>query len=344
MSDDEVLLRIGSRELSITHPDKVFFPERNDTKLDLIRFYVGIEEPLMAAMRDRPVLLQRFPNGTRGSSFFQKRIPDSAPEWLRTTTVSTPNGTESRALVIADLAHFIWAVNLGCLGFHSWPIRAGRPEVTDELRIDLDPQPGTTFAMVQETASEVLRLFSELGVTCFVKTTGNRGLHVYVRLQPHWDSYAVRSAAVVVARELERRRPDLITAAWWKEERGERIFIDFNQNAPHKTVFAPWSVRSRDHAPVSCPFAWDVLESIDPNALTIATVPGRIAEHGDPWATMDEAPNSLDPLLEMVRADQAAGLLDAPWPPVYPKMAGEPPRVAPSRAKKTAAKTAPPPD
>ena len=334
MANDDVVLEISGREMTITHPGKVFFPARNDTKLDLVNFYVSIGDALMLQMRDRPVLLQRFPNGSAGSNFFQKRVPDSAPEWLTTTIVSTPNGTESRALVIADLAHFVWAVNLGCLGFHSWPIRAARPEVTDELRIDLDPGPGTTFSMAQETAGVLHDLFDELGISSFIKTTGNRGLHVYVRLLPFWDSLAVRAAAVAIARELERRRPDLITAAWWKEERGERIFIDFNQNAPHKTVFAPWSVRARDHAPVSCPFVWSDLDAIDPNQLTIATVPQRLNASGDPWATIDDSPNSLQPLLDMVARDQASGLLDAPWPPVYPKMAGEPPRVAPSRAKK----------
>src|SRR4051794_26502232 len=336
MSADEVVLQVAGREVTITHPDKVFFPTNGDTKLDLVEFYLAIGEPLMRAMFDRPVLLQRFPNGTTGSNFFQKRIPDSAPEWLTTTTVSTPNGTESRALVIADLAHFIWAVNIGCLGFHSWPIRASKPQFTDELRIDLDPGPGTTFAMARETAHETKRLLDELGIVSFIKTTGNRGLHVYARIADGWDSYAVRSAAVACARELERRRPDLITASWWKEERGERIFIDFNQNAPHKTVFAPWSVRSRDHAPVSCPFEWDELDRINPNELIISTVAARVAADGDPWATIDDTPNSLEPLLEMVRTDQANGLLDAPWPPVYPKMDGEPPRVAPSRAKKPA--------
>ena len=335
MSADPVLLTVAGRELTITNPDKVFFPTRGDTKLDLINFYCAVSEPLMRAMFDRPVLLQRFPNGTTGTSFFQKRIPDSAPDWLQTAVMSTPNGTESNALVIADLAHLIWAVNLGCLGFHSWPIRANHPEVTDELRIDLDPGPGTTFAMARETAHETHRLFDELGMTSYIKTTGNRGLHVYVRLLPRWDSFAVRAGAVAVARELERRRPELITAAWWKEERGARIFIDFNQNAPHKTVFAPWSVRSRDHAPVSCPFPWVELDTIDPNALTIATVPQRLIERGDPWGQMDDTPNSLEPLLELVAAQQAQGLLDAPWPPQYPKMAGEPPRVSPSRAKKS---------
>ncbi len=338
---DPVDIEVAGRTVTISSPGKVMFAERGETKLDLANYYVAVGEAMMRSVRDRPTLLQRFPNGATGTNFFQKRIPDSAPDWLQTTIVSTPNGTESRALVIADLAHFIWAVNIGCLGFHSWPIRAARPEFTDELRIDLDPGPGTTFAMAQETATVVHDLFDELGIVSFIKTTGNRGLHVYVRLEPQWDSFAVRSAAVAVARELERRRPDLITASWWKEERGERIFIDFNQNAPHKTVFAPWSVRARDHAPVSCPFQWDELERIDPNELTIATVPGRIASAGDPWATMDHHPNTLEPLLAMVTRDQAAGLLDAPWPPVYPKMAGEPPRVAPSRAKKPPAEGAP---
>jgi DNA ligase D len=337
MSEDHgapVTLEVAGRSLTISSPGKVFFPAIGGTKLELIEFYLAIGDTVMRAMRDRPVLLQRFPNGSSGSSFFQKRMPDNAPDWLTTTIVSTPNGTTSNALVIADLAHLVWAVNLGCLGFHSWPMRITDPTHCDELRIDLDPGPGTTFAMAQETAAELHSLFGELGLRSYIKTTGNRGLHVYVRLLPRWDSVAVRSAAVAVARELARRRTDLITDAWWKEERGERIFIDFNQNAPHKTVFAPWSVRARDHAPVSCGFEWDELASIDPNTLTVRTVPSRLTECGDPWADMDEHPQSLEPLLGMARVDQANGLLDAPWPPVYPKMAGEPPRVAPSRAKK----------
>jgi DNA ligase D-like protein (predicted polymerase) len=286
-------------------------------------------------MGGRPVLLQRFPNGAGGSSFFQKRVPDSRPDWLETTIVSTPNGTTSRALVAADLAHVLWAVNMACLGFHVWPTRAADPEHADELRIDLDPGPGVTFPMVQEGAQEVANLLSELGVRGLPKTTGNRGIHVYVRLQPRWSSIEVRSAAVALARELERRRPDLMTAAWWKEERGERVFVDFNQNAPHKTIFGAWSVRARPGAQVSTPFAWDELPDIVPDELTIATVPGRVAERGDPWATMATDPQSLEPILALHERDRAAGLQDAPWPPVYPKMPGEPPRVAPSRAKKT---------
>jgi DNA ligase D len=334
MASDAVEVEVAGRTVAVTHPDKVLFPARGETKLDLVQYYLAVGEAVLRQMQDRPVLLQRFPNGAGGSSFFQKRIPDNAPDWLHTTIVSTPNGTTSRALVIADLAHFVWAVNLGCLGFHSWPVRV--PDLThvDELRIDLDPQPGTTFAMVQEAAAEVRSLFGELDLTGFVKTTGSRGLHVYVRLAREWDSFAVRSAAVAVARELARRRPDLITDAWWKEERGTRIFVDFNQNAPHKTVFAPWSVRARDMAPVSCPLQWAEVPAIHPDDLTIAVVPARVRALGDPWAAMDEQPQRLDPLLELVARDQADGLPDAPWPPVYPKMEGEPPRVAPSRARK----------
>ncbi|CAN5664160.1 non-homologous end-joining DNA ligase [soil metagenome] len=331
---EPIEVEVSGRTVVVTSPDKVFFQARGDTKLDLIHYYLSIEDAVMRQMYDRPVLLQRFPNGAHGSNFFQKRIPDGAPDWLHTTTVQTPNGTSSRALVIADLAHLVWAVNQGCLGFHSWPVRASDLEHCDELRIDLDPGPGTNYAMAQETATETKQLLDDIGVVGYIKSSGNRGLHVYVRLQPTHDSVAVRSAAVAVARELERRRPDLITASWWKEERGERIFIDFNQNAPHKTVFAPWSVRALDHAPVSFPFPWPLLPTLAPHDMTIATVPAWVAEHGDAWATMQDQPQSIEPFLEMVRADQAAGLVDAPWPPVYPKMAGEPPRVAPSRARK----------
>jgi DNA ligase D len=332
--DDGVTIEASGHDLVISHPEKVFFDERGDTKLDLVRYYQSVEEPLLAAMGGRPVLMQRFPNGASGSSFFQKRVPDSRPEWLETTIVSTPNGTTSRALVAADLAHVLWAVNMGCLGFHVWPSKADDPEHADELRIDLDPGPGVTFPMVREAAHEVHGLFDEVGIVGMPKTTGNRGIHVYVRLLPEWTSYDVRAAAVAVARELERRRPDMITAAWWKEERGTRVFVDFNQNAPHKTVFGAWSVRARPGAQVSTPFSWDELDAVDPDAFTIATVPGRVREGGDPWASMTGDPQSLDPLLELHERDLANGLQDAPWPPVYPKMPNEPPRVAPSRARK----------
>jgi DNA ligase D-like protein (predicted polymerase) len=280
--------------------------------------------------------MQRFPHGAEGNSFFQKRVPNDVPEWLQTTIVSTPNGTTSRALVLTDMAHVVWAVNLACLGFHLWPYLRDRPDVADELRLDLDPQPGVGFDEVRDAAAELRRLLDELGIVGYPKTTGNRGLHVYVRLEPRWDSYQVRAAAVAAARELERRRPELITSAWWKEERGRRVFIDYNQNAPHKTVFGAWSVRARPGAQVSAPLTWDEVNTLHPDELTVASVPERLAAQGDPWQEMNDRPQSLEPLLELHEQDRAAGLRDAPWPPVYPKQPDEPPRVAPSRARKEA--------
>jgi DNA ligase D-like protein (predicted polymerase) len=271
-------------------------------------------------------MLQRFPDGAHGKSFFQKRVPESAPDWIETTEVSTPNGTTSNALVVSDLAHLLWAVNQGCLGFHPWPYRAATPDVADELRLDLDPSPGVTFDQVREAALEVQALLDAESILSFVKTSGSKGLHIYVRTEPRWTSYGVRAAAVAVAR-------DLITAQWWKEERGTRVFIDFNQNAPHKTVFGAWCVRPRVTGQVSTPLRWEEVSSVDPDALTLATVPDRVASEGDPWAAIDDSPQSLEPLLAWYDRDLADGLMDAPWPPVYPKQPNEPPRVAPSRAR-----------
>src|SRR3954453_3788816 len=330
---DAQVLELAGREVRITSPDKVLFAERGETKLDLVRYYAAAAEPLMRAMGGRPVLMQRFPQGAGGPSFFQKRVPESTPDWLQTTTVQTVNGTPSRALVAADVAHVAWAVNLACLGFHVWPYTADDPDHADELRLDPAPQPGTGFEQARNAARELKALLDELGIAGFPKTTGNRGLHVYVRLQPRWDSYDVRRAAVAAARELERRRPDILTAAWWKEERGERIFLDYNQNAPHKTVFGARSVRARTGGQVSTPVRWDELDDVDPEGLTVQTVPGRLAREGDPWADIGLA-QSIQPLLDMYDRDRANGLLDAPWPPVYPKRPADLPRGAPSRARR----------
>ena len=330
------MLEVAGRELTVTSPSKVFFSERGETKLDLVEYYLAVAEPLMRAAGGRPTLMQRFPHGAEGKSFFQKRVPETAPKWLQTTIVTTPNGTTSRALVLADLAHVVWAVNLACLGFHVWPHQHDRPDVADELRLDLDPQPGVDFDNIRDAAAELRRLLDELGIVGFPKTTGNRGLHVYVRLEPRWDSYQVRAAAVAAARELERRRPDLVTAAWWREERGRRVFVDYNQNAPHKTVFGAWSVRARPGAQVSAPLTWDEIDRFHPDELTISSVPERLAANGDPWQPMNGRPQSLQPLLDLHEQDRASGLMDAPWPPVYPKQPDEPPRVAPSRARKDA--------
>lgn len=330
----EALIDVDGQEVRLSSPDKVMFPTNGETKLDLANYYLAVATPFLRAMGGRPTMLERYPDGAAGKSFFQKRVPAGAPDWLQTTDVFTPNGTLSNALVIADMAHVIWAVNLGCLGFHPWPYQWDTPEIADELRIDLDPTPGTTFDQVRQSAQHIKDLFDELGVTCFLKTTGSKGLHVYVRLSPGWDSYQVRSCAVAVAREMERRHPDLMTAAWWKEERGQRIFVDFNQNAPHKTVFGPWCVRPRVGGQVSTPLFWDELATVDPSLFTLANVPGRVAELGDPWAEMNDDPQSLLRLLAMHERDRDIGLHDAPWPPVYPKQPDEPSRVAPSRAKK----------
>jgi DNA ligase D len=331
-----VIVSAAGREVEISSPDKEFFSTRGETKLDLVRYYLSMADPIMRQMGDRPVMMQRFPNGAGGSSFFQKRIPDSAPEWLHSTLVHTMYGTESRALVIGDIADLVWAVNLGCLGFHVWAFRVGHEQVCDQLRIDLDPGEGTTYAMAQEAAHETRRLLDDLGVRGWIKTSGNRGLHVYVPLSSSGTTgrgpIDVRRAAVAVARELERRRPDLVTASWWKEERGPRIFIDFNQNAPHKTVFGAWSVRALPHAPVSFPFPWELLDTLQPHSMTIATVPAWVTEHGDAWADMTAQP--LEPFLLLADDDERRGLPDAPWPPNYPKSATEPSRVTPSRKKR----------
>jgi DNA ligase D len=328
------MLELSGRSVGLSNPDKLFFPEIGVTKLDLVRYYEAVAEPLLAIARSRPTLLQRFPNGAGGKSFFQKRVPDGVPDWLETTVVSTVNGTSSRALVLADLAHVAWAVNMGCLGFHLWASRAGDQVTADELRIDLDPQPGVDLDMLRDGAARTRDLLEELGLSGLPKTTGNRGIHVYVPLEPRWDATTVRSAALALARELERRHPELLTAAWWKEERGRRVFVDFNQNAPHKTVFGAWSVRARPQAQVSTPFRWEELDGLEPDQFTIHTVPERFAREGDPWDTYGQ-PQSLEPLLELVARDQEAGLPDAPWPPEYPKAPGELTRVAPSRAKRT---------
>jgi DNA ligase D-like protein (predicted polymerase) len=280
------------------------------------------------------VLLERYPNGVGGKSFFQKRIPGSAPDWLTTTTVQTINGTPSRALVIADLAHVLWAANQGVLGLHVWQYTADKPQWADELRIDLDPSPGQTFDHIREAAMHVRLYFAELGIRSYVKTTGSKGLHVYVRVVDGYDSFAVRGASVTVARELARRHPDLITDEWWKELREGRVFVDYNQNAPHKNVFGAWGVRPRVGAQVSMPFEWDDLMNVVPDELTMLTAPGRLTERGDPWADMDDEPQDIAPLVEQFADDIADGIPDAPWPPVYPKMPNEAPRVQPSRAKK----------
>ncbi|WP_043651406.1 non-homologous end-joining DNA ligase [Nocardia thailandica] len=327
-----VELEIDGRVLTISNPDKVYFTKRGETKLDLVEYYRAVAAPLLSVVGDRPLLLERYPDGASGKSWFQKRVPKSAPDWLHTVEVSTPNGTTSDALVAHDLAHILWAVNQGCLGFHVWPNHVPDLRIADELRIDLDPSPGIGFPQLVEAAHLTRALCAELGIECAIKTSGSRGLHLYVALEPRWDGYEVRAAAVALARELERRHPEQITARWWKEERGSRVFVDFNQNAPHKTVFGAWCVRPKVGGQVSTPLFWDELDTVVPDDLTLATVPDRLARLGDPWA--GRGAQSIEPLLAMSERDMADGLMDAPWPPQYPKMPNEPPRVQPSRARK----------
>jgi DNA ligase D-like protein (predicted polymerase) len=331
---DVRVVDVAGRSVEISSPEKVYFPELGATKFDLVSYYVLIADALHVTAAGRPALLERFPVGAGGKSFFQKRVPSGVPEWLQTTVVSTPNGTTSNALVVADIAHVLWAVNLGCLGLHLWPYRADDPAHADELRIDLDPQPGTSFHEVRVAAGHVRTLLNELGVVGYPKTSGNRGIHIYVRLEPRWDSFEVRAGAIALARELERRHSALITSNWWKEERGERVFVDFNQNAPHKTVFGAWFARPRVGGQVSTPLDWEEIDTVDPEELTIQTVPDLVRRRGDPWAGIADQPQSLQPLLDMAAQDRANGLRDAPWPPEYPKQPDEPTRVAPSRAKR----------
>ncbi|MDQ2649809.1 MAG: non-homologous end-joining DNA ligase [Actinomycetota bacterium] len=330
---ESTTIEVAGVEVTISNPGKTYFKERGETKLDLVEYYLAVGDPIMRTIGGRPVLLERYPDGAGGKSWFQKRVPKGIPDWLQTLEVETPNGTKSDALVVADLAHLVWAVNLGCLGFHVWPSHAATPEVADELRIDLDPSPGIELPQLVDAAHRVKELLDEVGIESFVKTSGSRGIHIYASLLPQWDSYEVRAAAVALARELERRHTADITAKWWKEERGQRVFVDYNQNAPHKTVFGAWCVRPRVGGQVSTPIRWDDLPSIVPDELTLSTVPARVAASGDPWAERDDRPQDLAPLLEWSARDMADGLMDAPWPPVYPKMPNEPPRVAPSRAK-----------
>lgn len=327
----EQVREVAGRSVTVSSPDKEYFPKVGLTKSDVVDYFLEVATPLLNCMRDRPVLLQRFPNGVGGKSFFQKRIPDSAPEWLQTTTVETVNGTPSRALVMADAAHLIWAVNLGAFTIHPWPFRVPNRHV-DELRIDLDPVPGIGFEEIRHAAGLTKEYLDSIGVASFLKTSGGKGLHIYVALDPGWDSFDVRGAAVTVARHLAARHPTELTDAWWKEERGKRVFVDFNQNAPHKTVFGAWSIRARVGAQVSTPIAWADLPSITPDDLTVLSVPQRLRTDGDPWQDMYTAPQDISSLVQEFR-DGLETIGDAPWPPVYPKQPFEPPRVAPSRAK-----------
>ena len=328
-------LDVDGIAVRFTNPDKVYFPKlgTNGTKRTLVEYYLAVARgPMLTALRDRPTHLQRFPDGIDGEEIYQKRIPQHHPDYLKTCRVTFPSGRTADALMVTHPASIVWAAQMGTVTLHPWQVRCPDSEHPDELRIDLDPQPGTGFAEARSVAVDVLwPLLDELGLVGYPKTSGGRGIHVFLRIKTDWDFIAVRRAGIALAREVERRAPDAVTTSWWKEERGKRIFIDFNQNARDRTFASAYSVRRTAIATVSTPLTWEELASADPDDYTMATVPDLVARRDDPWADMDSVDQSIAALLEMVEADEERGLGDMPYPPNYPKMPGEPKRVQPSR-------------
>jgi DNA ligase D len=323
----------GDREVRISSPSRILWPEMGLTKLDLANYMVDVGEAFIAANGDRPVSLQRFSGGIDGEQFFSKNPPKGTPDYVRAESVVYPSGRTHPQLVLDEPAAAVWAVQMNTVVFHPWPSRAETSDYPDQLRIDLDPQPGTDFSDAVTAAFALRTLFEEVGLTGFVKTSGNRGVHVFALIEPTYEFLDVRHGVIALARELERRMPEQVTTNWWKEERGERIFIDYNQANRDRTMAGAYSPRALAHAPVSCPLEWDELEGADPRDFTIATVPVRLRETGDPWAKMGEKPGSIKTLMEWWERDVASGLGELPFPPDFPKMPGEPPRVQPSRAR-----------
>jgi bifunctional non-homologous end joining protein LigD len=326
------LLSLEGREVPITHPDKLYFSQARISKLDLVRYYLSVAPGALAGIRDRPIVLKRFVNGAEAEAFYQKRAPAQRPPWLRTVTLSFPSGRTADEIVVDDAAGLAWIVNLGCIELHPHPVRSGDLEHPDELRIDLDPGPGVSWANVRQVALEVQGFLEEMGLRGWPKTSGSRGMHVNVRIERRWTFAEVRRAAVALSRAVERRAPTLASSKWWKEER-HGVFLDYNQNAKDRTTCSAYSVRPLPDARVSTPLHWREVPDCDPADFTIFTIPERFAKIGNPHADMDGAAGLLDKLLELAEKDEAAGLGDAPWPPHFRKMEGEAPRVAPSRAK-----------
>ena len=344
---DATILDAGGRELRVSSPDRVIFPstERSGelTKLDIVEYYLAVEDGIMRALRHRPTTLERWPKGVHpgivlstrekggGDAFYQKRIPRGAPEYVETARIEFPSGRHADEICPTEVAVVGWCAQMGTITFHPWPVRREDVDHPDELRIDLDPQPGTDFPDAVRVAGEARRLLDELGFVGFPKTSGGRGVHIYVRIEPRWTFTDVRHAAIAFGRELERRLPDQVTTSWWKEERGERIFVDYNQNARDRTIASAYSIRSKPGAPVSAPLTWDELADAAPEDFTVVSMPARFAEVGDRHAAIDDVAHSLEQLLEMYERDEAEGRGDMPYPPDYPKMPGEPKRVQPSR-------------
>jgi DNA ligase D len=348
-SGEATTIDAGGRELRVTSPERVIFPstERTPeiTKLGVVQYYVAVADGIMRAVERRPTTLERWPKGVHpgivlstrekggGDAFYQKRIPKGAPDYVQTARIQFPSGREADEVCPTEVAVVGWAAQMGTITFHPWPVRSDDVDHPDELRLDLDPQPGTDFADAVRVAGEARTLLGELGYTGFPKTSGGRGVHIYVRIERRWTFTDVRHAAIAFGRELERRLPGQVTTSWWKEERGERIFVDYNQNARDRTIASAYSVRPKPGAPVSAPVTWDELGEVTPEDFTVATMPARFAEVGDRHAAINDVAHSLQPLLEMYERDEAEGRGDMPYPPDYPKMPGEPKRVQPSRAR-----------
>jgi len=336
MKDNAKVLSIEGREVRITHPDKPYFSKQTKvSKLDLVRYYLSVAPGALTGIGDRPLVLKRFVDGAEGQAFYQKRAPANVPPWLRTVTLSFPSGRKAEEIVVDDAAGLAWVINLGCIELHPHPVRSRDLDDPDELRVDLDPGPGVAWDDVRRVALEVKAFLEDMGLRGWPKTSGSRGMHVNVRIQPRWSFTDVRRAALALSRAIERRVPALASSKWWKEER-HGVFLDYNQNAKDRTTCSAYSVRPLPDARVSTPLRWDEVPDCDPADFTLLTVPKRFADLGDPHRDIDSAPGSLEKLLELASEDEAAGLGDAPWPPHFKKMEGEAPRVAPSRARATA--------
>ncbi|MET8677922.1 non-homologous end-joining DNA ligase [Streptomyces sp. NPDC004647] len=331
---ETVELTVSGRPVRLSNPEKVYFPERGFTKLDLARYYLAVGDGILRALRNRPTTLERYPDGVEGESFFQKRAPKNLPEWIPTGRISFPSGRYADEICPTEAAAVVWAANLGCLTFHPWPVRRGDTEHPDELRIDLDPQPGTGYEDAVRAAVELREVLQEVGLRGWPKTSGGRGLHVFIPIEPVWTFTQVRRAAIAIARELERRAPERITTSWWKEERGSKIFVDYNQTARDRTIASAYSVRPRPNAPVSAPLRWAEVPDARPQDFDLASMPVRFTEVGDVHADMDEHAFRIEAVLELAARDEREhGLGDLPYPPEHPKVKGEPKRVQPSRAK-----------
>jgi DNA ligase D len=331
MAAEFVELDVEGRTVKVTNPSKVFYSARGETKLDHVQYYLSVGEGIVRALYERPTQLKRHPDGAEGEAIYQKRVPANRPDWVETARVTFPSGRHADELCVTELAQVAWAANLATIDFHPWPSRRAHVDNPDELRIDVDPQPGTDFADAKRVAGVVHEVLDEIGYVGWPKTSGNRGIHIACRIEPKWTFPEVRRCALAFAREVERRLPELVTTAWWKEERGERVFIDYNQNARDRTIASAYSVRARPDATVSTPVTWDELPDVETEDFTLATVPKRFAELGDVQAGIDDHVNDLNVLREWVEREERDGVGEAPYPPNFPKMPGEPSRVQPSR-------------